>query len=111
MFPYRVKYTESEYDIQNIDLLYKIDQQMPKYFRFVGNVWNVLKKSEIKKIERLFCILCKLHNSYFVFFVYFVYFVYFVFSLFIVQREFITVRRNGFTRWFHETVVARALRV
>ena len=24
MFPYRIKYTESEYDIQNNDLLYKI---------------------------------------------------------------------------------------
>ena len=27
MFPYRAKYTESEYDIQNNDLLYKIHQQ------------------------------------------------------------------------------------
>ena len=27
MFPYRVKYTESEYDIQNNDLLYKIHQK------------------------------------------------------------------------------------
>ena len=27
MFPYTVKYTESEYDIQNNDLLNKIDQQ------------------------------------------------------------------------------------
>ena len=28
MFPYKVEYTESEYDIQNNDLLYKIP---PKY--------------------------------------------------------------------------------
>ena len=27
MFPYRVKHTESEYDIQNNNLLYKTDQQ------------------------------------------------------------------------------------
>ena len=33
MFPHRVKYTESEYDIQNNDLLYKIDQTYQKYFQ------------------------------------------------------------------------------
>ena len=32
MFPYRVKYTESEYDIQNNNLLYKIDQQCQNTF-------------------------------------------------------------------------------
>ena len=32
MFPYRVKYTESESDIQNNDLLYKIDQKCQNTF-------------------------------------------------------------------------------
>ena len=32
MFPYRVKYNESEYDIQNNDLSYKIDQQCQNTF-------------------------------------------------------------------------------
>ena len=32
MFPYRVKYTESEYDIQNNDLLYKTHQQYQNTF-------------------------------------------------------------------------------
>ena len=32
MFPYRVKYTESEYDIQNNNLLYKINQKCQNAF-------------------------------------------------------------------------------
>ena len=32
MFLYRVKYTETEYDIQNNDLLYKIDQEWQNTF-------------------------------------------------------------------------------
>ena len=32
MFPYTVKYTASEYDIQNNNLLYKLDQQCPNTF-------------------------------------------------------------------------------
>ena len=35
MFPYRVKYTESESDIQNNDWLYKIDQQCQTTFDFL----------------------------------------------------------------------------
>ena len=37
MFLYRVKYTESEYDIQNNDLLYKIDQQCQNTFEILDN--------------------------------------------------------------------------
>jgi hypothetical protein len=33
MFLYRVKYTESEYDIQNNDLFYKIHQQHHNTFQ------------------------------------------------------------------------------
>ena len=32
MFLYRVEYTDSEYDIQNNDLLYKIDQKCQNTF-------------------------------------------------------------------------------
>ena len=32
MFPYRVKYTESEYDIQNNNLLYKLDPKCQNAF-------------------------------------------------------------------------------
>ena len=35
MFPYRVKYTESESDIQNNDLLYKIHQNSKNTFDFL----------------------------------------------------------------------------
>ena len=35
MFPYRVKYTESEYDIQNNDLLYKIHQKHQNTFELL----------------------------------------------------------------------------
>ena len=35
MFPYRLKYTESEYDIQNNDLLYKIDQKIQNTFEIL----------------------------------------------------------------------------
>ena len=43
MFPYRVKYTESGYDIQNNDLLYKIDpkhQNAFEYLEFFGKPKN-----------------------------------------------------------------------
>ena len=43
MFPYRVKYTESEYDIQNNDLLYKIDQQCQNTFVMLEMFGNVRK--------------------------------------------------------------------
>ena len=35
MFPYTVKYTESESDIKNTDLLYKIDQKYQNTFDFL----------------------------------------------------------------------------
>ena len=40
MFPYRVKYNASEYDIQNNDLLFKIDQQCQ-------NTFEILKSKSI----------------------------------------------------------------
>ena len=56
MFPYRGKYNESEYDIQNNNLLYKIDQQCQTTFEHLETFW---------KPQTLHC-LYKLHNSYFV---------------------------------------------
>ena len=55
MFPYRVKYTESESDIQNYNLLLKTPK-MPKYFRTFGG-----------KIHFYFvlCINCIIHILFF----------------------------------------------
>ena len=57
MFPYRVKYNESESDIQNNDLLYKIDQQCQNTFDF----------SKIFENPIFFYYIYNFHNSYFVF--------------------------------------------
>ena len=63
MFPYRVKYTESESDIQNNNLLYKLDpkcQNTFDCFKMLENNCNIKKKN-------IFCYMYKLHNSYLVF--------------------------------------------
>ena len=56
MFPYRVKYTESESesDIQNNDLLYKIDHTCQNTFEKKIN-----RKSKIESFKLLFCYLHK----------------------------------------------------
>ena len=41
MFPYRVQYADSESDIQNNDLSYKIDQQCQNTFEMLENVKNI----------------------------------------------------------------------
>ena len=61
MFPYGLKYTESEYDIQNIDLLYKIDKECQNTF----DLFDLEGFLEIKHFNILFCILYKFHNLYF----------------------------------------------
>ena len=61
MFPYRAKYTESEYYIKNNDLLYKINQNT----KILSNIWKFSKKRN-QTNNFLFCIMYKLHNSYFV---------------------------------------------
>ena len=68
MIPYRVKYTESEYHIQNSNLLYKTHQHHQNTFEIMEK-W---KNRKYKSFKCLFCILYKLHNSYFVIFVNFV---------------------------------------
>ena len=62
MFPYTEKYTESEYDIQNNNLLYKIDQQCQNTFE------HFQKFEKFKILNSLFGIIYNLHNSYFVIF-------------------------------------------
>ena len=61
MFPYIVKYTESEYDIQNNELLYKIAQQCQNTYELLEN----FEKS--KNIYILFYYLYNFHNSFVVF--------------------------------------------
>ena len=51
MFPYRVKYTESEYDIQNNNSLYKIHQQCQNTFE----LWDFLKFKKKKFNVFIFC--------------------------------------------------------
>ena len=65
MFPYRVKYTESEYEIQNNDLLYKTTPKFPNTFEQLGKTLEIQK---MKNLKFLFCNLYKLHNSYVVHF-------------------------------------------
>ena len=68
MFPYRVKSAESEYDIQNSNFLYKINQKHQNTFDVFEFVWKRSKR-RIKHIKLLLCILYNFHNSYFVMFV------------------------------------------
>ena len=66
MFPYRVKYNESESDIQNNNLLYTIDKQCQNTFDMLE---NAVKAKIPKDNTLLFEYLYKLYNSYFVKFV------------------------------------------
>ena len=72
MFPYRVKYTESEHDIQNNNLLYEIHQQCQNAFDILeifknnnkSNLYLIIDISYIINIPRffvtfyIFCIFC-----------------------------------------------------
>ena len=60
MFPYRVKYTESESDIKNSNLFYKKPQKYQNIFE------NCKMFQKNLKIVFLLLILYKLYNSYFV---------------------------------------------
>ena len=62
MFPYTDIYTESESDIQNINLLYKIHQTCQNTFEYLEHF------KKIKTFKIVFYYLYKLHSSYFVFF-------------------------------------------
>ena len=60
MFPYTVKYTESEYDIQNNDLLYKIDQKCQNTFEYLENVGK-MKTSKVSVFYYVIYINCIIH--------------------------------------------------
>ena len=55
MFLYTGKYTESEYDIQNNNLLYKTDQQCQNTFEFVQNLG---KFRNISKTSFFYFVIC-----------------------------------------------------
>ena len=56
MFPYTVKYTESEYDIQSINLLYKIHQQSQDTFEPV-DVFDIFEKKKSHKIQIMYLVI------------------------------------------------------
>ena len=66
MFPYTVEYTESEYDIQNNNLLSKTHKQCKNTFEALENVG---KSRKIENTRFYFYYLYKFHSSYFVNFV------------------------------------------
>ena len=94
------KYTGTESDIQNDNLLYKIHQKFQNIFEYVGYYYlfillicfvsffffhyfffflkSTIEKYNNKQNKLLCCILYKFHNSYFVKFVYFVICIYLV---------------------------------
>ena len=69
MFPYRVQYNESEYDMQNNNLFHKIDQQHQNTFELLDTF-----EKQIKKLNISFCIIYNFHNTYVVEFEMFVVF-------------------------------------
>ena len=66
MFLYTEKYTGSDKDIQNNNLLYKIHQQRQNTFQFLDGFGKNRKKQkeEEEDIKHSFWYLYKLHNSY-----------------------------------------------
>ena len=50
MFPYRVKYTEPEYDIQINDLLVKIDQQCQNTFETLETFGTLREVSKVSNV-------------------------------------------------------------
>ena len=65
MFPYTVKYTESEHDIQNSNLLYKIHRKHQ-------NAFDILEYFGKMTTGKIFYSSYNFHNSYFVMLVSFV---------------------------------------
>ena len=60
MFPYRGKYTESEYDIQNNDLSYKIPKTCQNIFEHFENV-RKNQKTKLSKFYSIISINCIIH--------------------------------------------------
>ena len=51
MLPYRVKYTESEHDIQKNDLLYTLHQQCQNTFEKTHNFLTFSKKLKCRTLK------------------------------------------------------------
>ena len=80
MFPYTINYPESAYDIQNINLLYNIDQKCQNTFEML----EMIGKSEnIKNFKILYYYIYKFQHSYFVVFGSFVVFA-FLYILYLI---------------------------
>ena len=60
MFPYRAKYKQSEYDIQNNDLVYKINQICKNALETLEIVGNILLKQKTR--INIICISCIIHT-------------------------------------------------
>ena len=105
MFTYTVKYTESEYDIQNINSLYKTPPKHQNTFeqtRFFQK-GNRKCSEPFQTSNFVFYSLYQFHNSYFVIFVtfanviysvYCIYFVYFIYMS-IWHMDCFGLRRKG----------------
>ena len=76
MFPYTRKYTESEYDIQKINLLYQLLPKCQNIFENICFLENVQQIDNSKELTFLFYNMYNLHNSYFVTLAYFLIFIF-----------------------------------
>ena len=56
MFPYTVKYTESEHDIQHNDLLYKTHQPCQNTFEVLGQIAKFHPKTKKNTFNFMICI-------------------------------------------------------
>ena len=80
MFPYKVIYNESESDIQNNNLLYKIDQTCQ-------NTFESLKIQNVNNSKCLFYYLYSFHNSNFEFFVNLIILYIYIFCHLMIRRQ------------------------
>ena len=108
MFLYAEKYTEFEYDVHNINVVYKIHQQCQNIFQKsdFSNITMFWKRKQTLSIISIcyFCILYNFPNSYFVVFVNFVYFVYYIYIYFVYFDcifEYDHIRINRVNRIMH----------
>ena len=76
MFPYRVKYTESEYDIQNSVLLCKIKLTCTNIFEMLERKVRIRKSSNVSNFYIVIYIISIIHTSFFWNVGNFVYFIY-----------------------------------